>query len=50
MVAVIQRIMLGFILLVSGINHFVHPGHALSLGSQTAHEHMTVMQATPSQG
>jgi uncharacterized membrane protein YphA (DoxX/SURF4 family) len=46
-VAGIQRIMLGLIFLASGINHFVHPGHASSFGTQTAREYMTVMQATP---
>jgi uncharacterized membrane protein YphA (DoxX/SURF4 family) len=46
-VAAIQRITLGLIFLASGINHFVHPGHASSFGTQTAREYMTVMQATP---
>lgn len=46
-IAVIQRMMLGLIFLVSGIDHFVHSGHAPSFGTLLAREYMAVMQATP---
>jgi putative oxidoreductase len=46
-VTIIARTLLGIIFLFSGLNGFIHFGHAVTFKTEIARQFMTVMSATP---